>query len=492
MTTVTDLCFLTLHELADRIRARDVSALDATQAVLERIQRLNPRLNAYITVMEDEALAAARAADEEIAAGSYRGPLHGVPVAVKDLCATKGVRTTAGAKIMSDWVPDEDATVIRRLRDAGAVIVGKTNLHEFAFGATGINPHFGPAHNPWNEAYITGGSSSGSGAAVAAGLCYAALGSDTGGSIRIPAALCGIVGIKATHGRVSLKDVVPLSWSLDHVGPLTRNVRDCALVLEAISGYDPDDPESADEPVPAWASALQKTQATPGAGEGFVPRLGPRGVTRPQSDALKGLRIGVPAGVFAETEADVETAVRKAIDALRRLGADVRDVDLPALSEYWGPAGAVLLAEAAAYHKEDIERRAEDLGEDVLQRLEAGLRISAVDYINAAQARDEIRRTCDEALFSDVDLLAMPTTVRSSVPIDAVDKDDPTLGLTRLTGQFDVTGQPAISVPCGLTANGLPVGLQLVGRRFDEATVFRAAYAFETEGGVPIGRPPID
>ena len=467
MATNTDLCFLTLHELASRIQSNDVSPVEVAEAILERIERLNPRLNAYITVMADQALADARAAEGEIAAGRYRGPLHGVPIGVKDLCATKGVRTTAGSKILADWVPDEDATVIRKLRQAGAVIVGKTHMHEYAFGPTGLNPHYGPARNPWDLERITGGSSSGSGAAVAAGLCFAALGSDTGGSVRIPASLCGIVGLKATYGRVSLEGVVPLASSLDHVGPMARTARDCALVLTAIAGFEPDDPTSADAPVEDWAAALD--------------------------GGLAGLRIGVPAAfAYDSVEPDVATLVCDAIATLERLGAEVKQIELPDLREYGVNLGLVLLGEAAAYHQANMEQRPQDYGDVVRARIQFGLEQKAAGYVRAARFRDEVRRTADEALFSDVDLLAMPTTLGTAVPIASVARDDPTPSLTRLTGAFDLTGQPAISVPCGLTDQGLPVGLQLVGRRFDERTVLRAAHAFERESGVARPRPPVD
>ena len=467
MTTTTDLCYLTLHEVAGRIRAKDVSPVEVTESVLERIDRLNPTLNAYITVMADEALVAARAAEAEIASGRYKGPLHGVPIGVKDLCATKGVRTTAGSKIMAGWVPDEDATVIARLREAGAVIVGKTHMHEWAFGATGLNAHYGPAHNPWDTERITGGSSSGSGAGVAAGLCFAALGSDTGGSIRMPASLCGIVGLKATYGRVSLKGVVPLAWSLDHVGPMARTARDCALVLNAIAGHDPDDPSSADVAVEDWAAGLE--------------------------GGLSGLRIGVPTGyAYEHAEPDVAAVVSEALATLERLGAEVQQLELPVLADYWGAATSVLLGEAGAYHKANMEERPQDFGDDVRPRIQLGLDLKATDYVVAARLRDEARRTSDDVLLADVDLLAMPATIRTAVTIDSVTTDDPTLGLTRMTAPFDLTGQPAVSVPCGFTEGGLPVGLQLVGRRFDERTVLRAAHAFETESGLPRPRPAVD
>ncbi|OGO50793.1 MAG: hypothetical protein A2148_03690 [Chloroflexi bacterium RBG_16_68_14] len=467
MTTTTDLCYLTLHELSSRIRTKALSPVEVTEAVLERIERLNPTLNAYLTVTAERALADARAAEGEIASGRYRGPLHGVPIGVKDLCATKGVRTTAASKILAGWVPDEDATVIQRLREAGAVIIGKLHLHEYAFGATGVNPHYGPARNPWDTGRITGGSSSGSGAAVAAGLCFAALGSDTGGSIRIPSSLCGIVGVKPTYGRVSLEGVVPLAWSLDHVGPMARSVRDCALVLETIAGHDPKDPSSAQAAVEDWVAGLD--------------------------GGLRGLRIGVPvAYAYEQTQPDVAAVVHDAIATLERLGAEIKQLDLPVLQDYWLAASVVLIGEAAAYHQANMEQRPQDYGDDVRMRIQLGLDQKAVDYVRAARLRDEARRTCDQALLSEVDLLAMPTTIRTAVPIESLAKDDPTLGLTVLTAPFDLTGQPAISVPCGLTEAGLPVGLQLVGRRFDEGTVFRAAHAFETESGLSIGRPPVD
>ena len=467
MTTTTDLCYLSLHEVAGRIRAKDVSPVEVTEATLERIERLNPTLNAFITVMAESALAEARSAAGEIAAGNYRGPLHGVPIGVKDLCATKGMRTTAGSKILADWMPDEDSTVVRKLREAGAVIAGKTHMHEFAFGATGLNEHFGPARNPWDTGRITGGSSSGSGAAVAAGLCYAALGSDTGGSIRIPASLCGTVGIKQTYGRVSLRGVVPLAWSLDHVGPLARTVRDCALVLNAIAGYDPNDPTSADAPVEDWADGID--------------------------GGLSGLRIGVPeAFAYGDTAADVAAVVGEAIATLERLGAQLVPLDLPVLNDYLAAVAPVLLAEAAAYHKESRARRPDDFGAEVRARIQLALEIKAADYIHAARMRDEARRTCDEVLLSDVDLLAMPATRATAVTIEEAEAEDPTLGLTRLTAPFNLSGQPAISVPCGFTEAGLPVGLQLVGRRFDERTVLRAAHAFESESGVARPHPPVD
>ncbi len=467
MTTATDLHYLPLYEIAERIERKDVSASEVTAALLERIERLNPKLNAYITVMAESALAEARAADDEIAAGNYRGPLHGVPIGVKDLCATKGVRTTAGSKILADNVPDEDASVVRRLREAGAVIIGKTHLHEFALGATGVNDHYGPARNAWDTDRITGGSSSGSATAVAAGLCYAALGSDTGCSIRTPSSLCGVAGIKPTYGRVSLNGVIPLSTSLDHVGPMARTVRDCALVLNAIAGHEPDDPTSADVPVEDWTADLDA--------------------------GLAGLRIGVPVSyAYGQSAEDTTKLVKAAIAKLADLGAVAREIELPILQHYWMAASQVLLAEAAAYHKQHMEERADDIGEIVRQRLQAGLDMKATDYIHGANVRDQARRDADDVLLDGLDLLAMPSTVSTAVTIDSVTTDDPTLGLTLLAGMFNLTGQPAISVPCGLTDERLPVGLQLIGKRWDERTVLRAAHAYETKSGTRLPPPPID
>jgi aspartyl-tRNA(Asn)/glutamyl-tRNA(Gln) amidotransferase subunit A len=487
MTMATDLCYLSLRDIARRIETRDVSPVEVTQAVLDRIERLNPTLNAYITVMAEQALDDARAAAGDIANGNYRGPLHGVPVGVKDLCQTVGVRTTAGSKILEDWVPDEDSALVRRLRDAGAVIVGKAHLHEWAFGTTGMNPHFGFAHNPWNIDCVTGGSSSGSGVAVAAGLCYAAIGSDTGGSIRIPASLCGVTGIKPTYGRVSLAGTVPLSWSLDHLGPMARSALDCALVLDAIAGHDPADPASADAPVESWAAALESNAS--GEGE-FVPRLGPMDTAR-RSSTLAGQRVGVVTNALNAAEAETAALVRVAIDALARLGAEVREITLPVLEEYWPVASVVLLSEAAAYHKDNIEARPEDYGDDVRDRIQAGLELKATDYIRGMRSLEEVRKTCDDTFLPGVDVLALPATRQDAVTIESVTQEDPTVGYTRFTAQFNLTGQPALSVPCGLTQQGLPVGLQLVGRRFEEITVLRAAHALESEAKLRLPFPPI-
>jgi aspartyl-tRNA(Asn)/glutamyl-tRNA(Gln) amidotransferase subunit A len=465
MTMTADLCGLSLHELAARIRSKDVSPVEATEACLERVERLNPKLNTFITAMAEQALADARAAADEIAAGRYRGAMHGVPVGVKDLCDIQGLPTTAASKIFADNVASEDSTVVRKLREAGAVIVGKTHLHEWALGTTGHSSHYGDARNPWDTERVTGGSSSGSGNGVASGQFFAAIGSDTGGSIRVPSSLCGVTGIKPTYGRVSLRGVVPLSWTLDHLGPMARSARDCALLLEAIAGYDEDDPGSANAPVEAWSQSLD--------------------------GGLAGLRIGVPRGYIAQqTQPEVAQIFEGALATLEDAGASIRDVEL-SFGEYWSVTAQVLLAEAGAYHEQKLKDRPQDYDAGVRARLEAGTSTPSATYIKALRRVQEIRRTCDEALLGDLDLLAMPATPRAAVTIESVKSDDPTIPLTHFTGPFNGSGQPALSTPCGLIEGGLPVGLQLVGRRFDEKTVLRAAHAFEEARG-PFPMPNIE
>ncbi len=452
---------LTLAEASRLVPQRQVSPVELTEACLLQIERVDTEVNAFITVTAEGALQSARAAGEEIASGRHRGPLHGIPIALKDLFDTAGVRTTAGSKIMASHIPRADANAVARLKAAGAVLLGKLNMHEFAYGATGVNPHYGPCHNPWDRQCITGGSSSGSGAAVAAGECFAALGTDTGGSIRIPAALCGIVGLKPTYGRVSRRGVLPLSWSLDHVGPMARTVEDVALVLQTIAEHDPEDDSSSGEPLPDYRVDLE------------------RGVS--------GLRIGVSREFFFEEwDAEVERAVRGAIAVLSKLGAEVRDVSLPHIEEAPNAVTAIMLPEALAFHKRWMAERPQDYGEDVRYRLELGAAYSAVHYVQAQRFREMIVQKWRRDVFDQVDLLAMPTTPS---PAGRIDKSDPSAALTaslqatfsliRNTNPLNLLGIPAVSLPCGFSERGLPIGLQLAGRWWDEATVLRAAYAYE-------------
>ena len=449
----SDLHWLSVAEAAGLIAARKVSPVELTQALLRRIDGLDGRLNAAITMDADAAMAAARTAAEQIAKGGGHSPLHGVPVALKDIFGVAGVRMTAGSKILAENVASEDAEATTRLKAAGASILGKLNLHEFAFGATGINPHYGPARNPWDPERITGGSSSGSGASVAAGECAAALGTDTGGSIRIPASLCGIVGLKPTYGRVSKRGVLPLSWSLDHVGPMTRTVEDAAIILQAIAGRDAAEASTSDEPVPDYTQALR--------------------------GGVQGLRIGVPRQFFFENvDREVESAVRSALGMLEDMGAEVKEVDAPLISEIPGGVTAIMLTEALAYHQKWMSERPDDYGEDVRYRLELGATYLAVHYVQAQRLREMAIAAWRDDVFSKVDLIATPTTPITARPIEEGDLQV-TFNLIRFTNPLNFLGVPAISIPCGFTAEGLPVGLQLAGRWWDEATVLRAAHTYE-------------
>ena len=461
----SDIHWLSIAEAAELIAARKLSPVELTEALLRRIEALEGRVNAFITVDGDAAMAAARTAADEITKGVARGPLHGVPVALKDIFGVAGVRMTAGSKILAESAASEDAEATARLKAAGAVILGKLNLHEFAFGATGVNPHYGPARNPWDLERITGGSSSGSGASVASGECPAALGTDTGGSIRIPASLCGIVGLKPTYGRVSKRGVLPLSWSLDHVGPMTRTVEDAGIILQAIAGRDDADASTRDEPLPDYNQTV---------------RVG-----------VQGLRIGVPKQFFFENvDAEVESAVRSALSLLEAMGAVIIEVDAPLISEIPGGVTAIMLPEALAYHQKWMTERPDDYGDDVRYRLELGATFLAVHYVQAQRRREMAVAAWRAEVFSKVEMIATPTTPITARPIEEGDLQV-TFNLIRFTNPLNFLGVPAISVPCGFTGEGLPVGLQLAGRWWDEATVLRAAHTYEQATDWHQRRPPL-
>lgn len=460
---------LTLAQAAAAIRSRQLSPLELTEAYLARIERLEPRLNAYITVTAERARDDARRAETEVAGGEYRGPLHGIPFGLKDLFETAGIRTTAGSKILADHVPAADGTVVRRLREAGAVLLGKQNLHEFAYGATSENQHYGPVHNPWALAHIPGGSSGGSAAAIVARTALATLGTDTAGSIRIPAALSGCVGLKPTRGRVSKQGVIPLSWTLDHAGPITRTVEDAAIVLEAVAGYDPADSSAVRTPVPAYRDGID--------------------------GGVKGLRVGVPRAFFFDPLHDeVRAAVEAAIEVFRGLGADVRDVEGLDFEPFVEARVLVQRAEAQHYHERWFRERPGDYGASVAERLAAPT--PATLELVASQRALAAYTEAVRAALEDVDLLLTPTMAgpapkigtgvldcgRESIPVG--------VGLVRLTQPFNATGSPALSLPCGFTRDGLPIGLQLAGRDFDEATVLRAGHAYEQATEWHRRRPP--
>ena len=466
-----DLCFLTIADAAREIEARRLSPAELAEAHLRRIERVEPTLNSFITIIGDEAMARARDAEREIAAGAYRGALHGIPVGLKDLYFTRGLRTTVGSKILRDFVPDYDSAAAERLAAAGAVLMGKLQMHEFALGATSVNPHDGPARNPWDPSRITGGSSGGSGSSVASGQCMAALGSDTGGSIRIPSGLCGIVGVKPTFGRVSRHGVYPLAWSLDTAGPMTRSALDAAIVLNAIAGYDPRDPSSANVP-----------------GEDFTDGI---------ESGVAGMRIGAPVDFFYDfIDGEAADAVCEAAGVFERLGATVDRIPLPALNQALGISSALLVTEAAETLFDHLRDRPDDIGEDVRARLYLGALTPAVDYIKAQRARRAYNERISDAM-REYDLLIAPTAAVAAPRIgqrtvEVGGETENALSLmSRLTRPFNLTGQPAASVPCGFTSDGLPIGLQLAGRPWEDATVLRAAYAYENATEWSARKPPI-
>ncbi|HEY7555944.1 MAG TPA: amidase [Candidatus Binatia bacterium] len=465
--TTSELCHLTIAEAGAGLRAKRFSPVELTKACLARIESIDGKLHSFITVTAERALKHAEQAQRELQSGKDRGPLHGIPVALKDLYATKGIRTTCHSAVLQDWIPDYDATTVTKLNDAGAILLGKLGMHEFAFGGPSIDAPFPAVRNPWNTAHITGGSSSGSGAALAAGLCYGALGSDTGGSIRNPAAHCGIVGIKPTYGRVSRHGVIPLSWSLDHAGPMARSVEDCAAMLQALAGYDAKDPASANATVPDFSAGLRQ--------------------------GIQGLRVGVPRGNWFDENLGVaietETLFNAALRILQELGAEIIELEGKPFSLARKANQTILIAEAYAYHEKTYQSTPEKFGSTVRRRMLEGAFLSAADYIAAQRARAVLNEQM-LANFSRVDIFATPTVAR---PPDAFDTMDPNEQNLRpsFTNPFNLTGLPAISVPCGLTEGNLPVGLQFVARPFDETTCFRVGYAYEQATEWRKQRPPV-
>ena len=465
-----ELHYKSAEELARLIATRKLSPVEVVEAQVQRIEQAEGALNSYITLLAEEALKEAGQAERVVMAGESLGPLHGVPVAVKDIIHARGVRTTAGSRIMSDFVAQEDATVVERMRAAGAILMGKLNCHEFAFGATGTNPHYGNPCNPWDISRITGGSSGGSGAATAAGLAALTLGTDTGGSVRIPSALCGIAGLKTTFGRVSRYGVIPLSWSLDTVGPMTRTVKDAALLLGVIAGKDERDSFTSSRPVPDYVQALDGD--------------------------IKGVRVGVIREYFFDGLApEVESAVTEAIDVLERLGAELEEVSFPRIEETVAASTLILSAEGSAYHERYLRTRPQDYGADVRERFELGRMLLATDYVNAQRLRAVVSRQYAE-LMERVDVLvtavcpiAAPRQGELFVDLDGEEQDVRTV-LSRLTRPFNVVGAPALNLPCGFTSEGLPLGFQVAGKLLDEATVLRVGHAYEQATPWHRRRPP--
>jgi len=454
-----ELDYLTISEAGRLLRQKKVSPLELTKAALERIEALNPRLNVFITVTAERALREARAAEREIARGKYRGPLHGIPVTLKDNICAAGVRTTAGSKILGEFIPPADAEVARKLSRAGTVLLGKTNLHEFAYGVTTENPHYGPTRNPWNLECMPGGSSGGSAAGVATGLGFASVGTDTGGSIRIPAALCGIVGLKPNFQRISCKGIIPLAVTLDHAGPIARTVADAAIMLDAICEHE----EAQGAFYKAARGGLQK-----------------RG-------KKAWLRLGWPREYFFErVDAEVERAIEAAVKVFEKLGAQMEEVSLPHIGESVEPSTQIALAEALEYHESQgyFPAHAADYGEDVRKRLEMGGAVRAVDYLKAQQAREQVRADFREA-FERVDAIIAPT---APVAAPRIGEDSVKIGgesqsvrgaLVRMNRPANFTGFPVISVPCGFTRSGLPIGMALHGAQWGEAKLLQIAARYE-------------
>jgi len=487
-----DITLMPVEQLAPLLAKRKLSPVELTDAFLARIEQLNPKLNAFITVTAEQARAQAREAEAEIRK-RYRGPLHGIPIALKDNIYTQGVRTTAGSKVLADFVPGEDATVAARLRAAGAILLGKTNMHEFAFGVTSENPFYGPVRNPWDTARIPGGSSGGSTAAIAAGLCCASVGSDTGGSIRIPAALCGIVGLKPTFGRVSSHGVIALCPNLDHTGPLARTVGDAAILLAVLAGADPLDHTTLGQPRLAKLDALwaEKGRGARGEGQG-------KGKTKRKGAGkgpAAGLRLGWPKHYYLDrVHEEVRALVEAAAKQYEKLGAVIEEIELPHLRDPDAPKSYIALPEARAYHERMgwYPARSADYSDEVRKRLELGGEVRAADYVRAWEARQEFLADF-AAAFARVDAILAPTTPVAASPIGAAsvriggptaanpagEEENVRSALLRLNRPQNLTGLPAISIPCGFTRAGLPVGLQLIAPAWQEAALLRVARLYE-------------
>jgi aspartyl-tRNA(Asn)/glutamyl-tRNA(Gln) amidotransferase subunit A len=451
---------VTIREAADAIRDKRISPQEMVTAAIARYDRMEPSLKAFISLRPEYAMLRAEQAERELRVGRDRGPLHGIPIAVKDLFAMRGVRTTSGSKVFEHLEPDFNSSVVDKLEAAGAVIMGKLNMHELAYGITSANPYYGAVRNPWDIERSPGGSSGGSGAAVTAGIIYGAMGSDTGGSIRIPASFCGCVGIKPTYGRVSRFGALPLAYSLDHMGPMARSVREAAMMLNAIAGPDKKDDTTARRPVPD-----------------FVPE---------ENCSIKGLRIGLPENFFMDrVQPEVETAVRAALSKAEAIGAEIKPVWLPDMNGINAIARIILLAEASAMLEPYLEHRGR-FGADVLTLLDQGRLVPATDYINAQRLRRKLRTTFNR-VWSEVDCLITPTTPTTAPRVGETviringREEDVRLATTRLVRGFNALGLPALSMPCGL-ANAMPVGLQIIGPEFEEAQILKIGAALEDAG----------
>ena len=467
---MSDITELSIAELAQGYRDKSFSPVDAARAYFARIAQHNDKVNAFVTLCEEDALAEAKQAETEIAAGQWRGPMHGIPIGHKDLYQTAGVRSTAGSRVLENHVPDSDATGVARLKQAGAVMLGKLNTHEFAYGPTNDSSMFGPCRNPWDPTRFSGGSSGGSGAAVALRLCAGATGSDTGGSIRMPSAGCGITGLKPTYGRTSRAGIYPLCWTMDHSGPMTRSAEDAALMFQPMPGPDGRDAAVADRAVPDYAAALDGD--------------------------IKGLRIGVPTHYFFDRAIpEIAEAAQNAIAVLEGLGAEVREVDIAYIDHAAAAALVLYLSEGTAYHDDHIATIGELYTDQVRLFLEIGNYVLAKDYLHAQRYRTLLGHAMADVL-AEVDVLAMPSLPITAQPlgqeeIDIRGETDSVFGaILRNTEPFDLTGLPALVVPCGIASDGMPMSLQIAGRPFDEAGLFKIGHAFQQASDWHTRRPP--
>jgi aspartyl-tRNA(Asn)/glutamyl-tRNA(Gln) amidotransferase subunit A len=454
MTAAQELVYAPISQVADRIKRKEISPVEVTELMLSRIEELEPKIHAFYTVFRDEVLAAARSAEAEIQRGGYRGPLHGIPIGIKDIYECG--RTTCGSKPLDNYVAEKDCTSVAKLKEAGALILGKTATYEFAYGFPTTQSYFKPTHNPWNLVHDAGGSSSGTAASTAAGMAYAGMGSCTGGSIRWPAQCCGIVGLKATYGRVSRAGVYPLSWSLDHTGPLARTVTDAALMLQGCAGYDPLDPASANVPVPDFTEKLGRD--------------------------IKGMRIGLLRSVYEDNcNPKILAPYSEAVKEFQKLGAEIVDVPCITLAQMQAIEWPNLFADCAAIHLDNVRNRGDDYNLHAKLFVAYGLLVSGVHYLLTTRARAQVRDDLINALTTKVDVLMLPT---SGFQIGRILQESPKLNIilanfSVYTPIFNFTGLPALQVPCGFDSDGLPVGLQIAGKPFDEATICQVAYAYE-------------
>ncbi len=452
---MTELHTLTVHEAQTLIRQKKLSPLELVEACLRQIEQRETTINAFITVTAEQAIEEAKAAEalQMKSTANEMPPLLGIPFAAKDLYDTAGIRTTGGTSYRADDIPNADAEVVMRLKNAGMILLGKTNTHEIALGVTTVNPHYGATHNPHDTSRIAGGSSGGSAAALAAQMCPAALGTDTGGSIRIPASVCGVVGLKPTYGRISLRGIMPLSWNLDHAGPMTRSVLDAGLMLNVMAGYDADEPTTVNTPLQDYAEITETS--------------------------LKGVRIALAEeGYMDFANPEVAAAVRQSASVFEDLGATVESVNFNWLTEAARANGLMTPADGAAYHHERMNATPEVYGEDVLRRLRMGAAYTSTEYARARRTQTEMKRRMAR-FFEKYDLLILPSTAVTAPPIEGPDAVEQAKLLTRFTAPFNLTGLPALSVPCGMDSQGLPIGLQIVGAEWQEKKVLGAGYTYE-------------